>query len=116
MSLRDKILNSKDIKKELVTIKEWDNAQIEIRTMSGKERSTLLKTAVDKDGNLDFEKMYPLIIISTAYDPTTQEKLFTIEDRDILNTKSAKCVEEIAKVALRLAGLDGESGKVIEKN
>jgi hypothetical protein len=116
MSLRDKILNSKDIKKEIVTIKEWDNVKIEIRTMSGKERSVLLKTAVDKNGELDFEKMYPSIIIATAYDPDTGEKVFNQEDREILNTKSAKCVEEIAKVALRLAGLDGESAKSIEKN
>jgi hypothetical protein len=116
MSLRERILNASDIKRELITIEEWDNVVLEIRTLSGKARAHLLKSAVDSKGNLDFEKIFPDIIIATAYEPNTDIKVFEMSDRDLLNSKSAKCVEVIAKLALKLAGLDGEEVKSIEKN
>jgi len=116
MNLREQILNSNDIKKELVTVAEWGNAVIEIRTLTGKARANMLKSAVDKNGNIDFEKIYPEIIIASSFDPETGSKLFESTDRDIINSKSAKCVEEIAKVALRLAGLDTDSREEIVKN
>lgn len=117
MNLREKILNSSDIKKELITIEEWDGVTIEVRTLTGKSRSDVLKSAMDKaGGSLDFEKIYPEIIIAACFDPETGVKIFEKTDRDIINTKSSKCVETLAKLALKMAGLDGDAKEEIEKN
>ena len=63
MSLRDKILNAKDIKEEKVFVKEWD-AEILVKGMTGKERAKFMKMSVKGD-TMDFEAMYPALVIGT---------------------------------------------------
>jgi hypothetical protein len=116
MNIRETILNSNDIKKEVITVEEWGNVKIEIRTMSGLERANMLKSSVNKDGTTDLVKLYPEVIIASVYDPDTGLKVFTKEDRDIINSKSSACIEKVAKVALKLNGLDEDTHEEIEKN
>jgi len=113
MGLRDKILNAKDINEKLVKIEEWD-CELLVKSMTGKERANFLKNS-SKEGELDFEKLYPELVIATTYDPETNEKVFGKEDRDIINTKSAGAIEKIAKTALELSGLGEEAQKEIKK-
>lgn len=111
-NLRDKILNAKDIKSEVVEVPEW-NVKVEVRGLTGAQRATLLKECIDRHGNVDFEKMYPLLLIATVYDPENGEQVFTPADRDSLNKKSGGALEKVAKVAMKLSGL--EQGAVAEK-
>lgn len=113
--LRDKILNSHDIQHEIVEIPEW-GCSLLVKSMTGKERSLLFSTAIDAKGKFDFEKAYPVILIASVYDPETGEKVFGQADMDLLNTKNAAAMERIAKVAMRLSGLDSESVTRAEKN
>jgi hypothetical protein len=115
MSLRDTILNANDLKEELVEVPEW-GCSILVRSMTGKERSNLFSVAIDAKGKLDFEKAYPVIIIASAFDPETKEKVFTTADMELLNGKNAGAMEKVAKVAMRLSGLDTESAMAAEKN
>ena len=72
MSLRDQILNSNDIPRELVKVKEW-NIEIEVRGMTGAERTRILDLAQAGDG-MNLQMVYPEIVISTAFDAETGEK------------------------------------------
>jgi hypothetical protein len=115
MNLREKILNMSDVKKELVEIEEWE-CKVEVRSLSGKERAKISSSAVDGNGKVDMENMYPTILIASCFDPETGEKLFTEGDRDILNTKNASALEKIAVVAMRLSGLSQSAEKQAIKN
>lgn len=113
MNLRDKILNAKDIDEKKIKIEEW-GVDVVVKSMTGKERATFLKNT-SNGGELDFEKMYPELVIATCYDPDSGDKVFQKEDRDIINTKSAGAIEKIAKIALELSGLGEQSQKEIKK-
>lgn len=116
ISLRDKILAAKDLKSERMYIEEWD-VEIEIRSLTGKTRAKLMSVAMDgRTGKMDFEKLYPELIIACAYDPESGEPIFNSTDREAINAKSGGVLERIAKVAMELSGLTEESVVEAEKN
>lgn len=114
MSLRDQILNSNDIPKELVKVKEW-NTEIEVRGMTGAERTRILDLAQDEKG-MNLQMVYPEIVISTAFDPVTGEKIFTPEDRTALLSKSANALDSLATVGMRLSGFLAETSNDLGKD
>ena len=107
--LRQKILNANDIKSESVKIPEW-NVEVEVRSLTGLQRAKLLDGMPQKaDGTVDGNLMQVMTIIECTYDPKTGERVFEDADRDTLRTKNAHALDALGKVALRLAGMDGES-------
>ena len=114
MSLRDQILNSNDIPKELVKVKEW-NIEIEVRGMTGAERTRILDLAQAGDG-MNLQMVYPEIVISTAFDADTGEKIFTPEDRTALLSKSANALDSLATVGMRLSGFLAETSNDLGKD
>jgi hypothetical protein len=114
VSLRDQILNSNDIPKELVKVKEW-NISIEVRGMTGAERTRILDLAQDEKG-MNLQMVYPEIVISTAFDADTGEKIFTPEDRAALLSKSANALDSLATVGMRLSGFLAETSNDLGKD
>lgn len=114
-SLREKILATQDIRSERIHVSEW-GVEVEVRSMTGAERARVLKGGSDEDGNVDMEKLYPILLIETTYDPESSERIFSAADRDALNAKNSGALERIAKVAMRLSGIDSGSEKTAEKN
>ncbi len=114
MSLRDQILNSNDIPKELVKVKEW-NISIEVRGMTGAERTRILDLAQAGDG-MNLQMVYPEIVISTAFDAETGEKIFNPEDRTALLSKSANALDALATVGMRLSGFLAETSNDLGKD
>lgn len=104
MSLRDRIISSKDIKSNITHVEAWD-CDIDIRTITAVERSRLVATCTKEDGNIDMEKMYPLLIIAAVYDPETSEKVFEQEDMEMIQNKSAAAVEFVAQEVMKLSGM-----------
>lgn len=115
MSLRDQILNSQDIQKESVTVPEW-GATLEMRGMTGAERTRIMDLAMDSGGALNLQTVYPEIVISTAFDPETGEKVFSPEDRAALLSKSANALDRVALVGMRLSGFTQESADAAGKD
>lgn len=113
--LRDKIFNAKDIETELVYVRQWD-VKIEVRGLTGTERAKVLKSAVTQDNKVDFESLYPEIVIASSYDPETGEKVFEPADKEALNKKSSAATEKIAKTAMKLSGLNESAVENAEKN
>lgn len=115
LSLRDRILQSQDIEAEEVEVKQW-GVTVEIRGMSGLERAKFMERFTGQDGNLDYEAMYPSLLIACVHDPVTGEKLFMPEDAGALNAKSGAALERLAQVALRLSGMGKDSEKELGKD
>lgn len=116
MNLREKILAAEDIKSEQIYIKEWD-AKLEIRGLTGRQRGIYLQDVIDaKTGKMDFQKMYPMLVVMSVYDPETKEPVFKMGDVDAIAGKSGAALEQLAQVAQRLSGLDSEAIGEAEKN
>lgn len=114
MSLRDQILSSNDIPKELVKVKEW-NIEVEVRGMTGAERTRILDLA-QSDGGMNLQTVYPEIVISTAFDPETGEQIFTPQDRTALLAKSANALDSLATVGMRLSGFLADTQNELGKD
>lgn len=108
-NLRDQIFAAKDIPSEKVFIPEWD-VEIEVRGMTGADRTRILEMAVDPTtGGVNLKAMYPEIVMATAYDPVTGEKVFDKNDADALLSKSAQALDRLAEVGMRLGGFTKET-------
>lgn len=103
MSLRDTILTASDLTTERVSVPEW-GVEIDVKTMTGGERARIMQAAAESGGKVDFEKVYPDIVIGCAYDPTTGERIFNWDDREAIMLKSGAAIDRVAQVALRLSG------------
>jgi hypothetical protein len=104
VSIREQIINADDIDHEIIDIPVW-GVKIEVRSMTGRARTRLIKTATDNDGQLDMETLYPDMVILCAFDPETGEQIFTQDDRDLLLSKSAGPLEQVALAAMRISGM-----------
>jgi len=112
MNIRQKALNAKDVKTELVPIPEWD-VTIEVRGFTLGERLAFYdKVAVD--GQVNRENFLPELVIASAFDPDSGEKVFEAADRDMLKGKSAAALERITTVATRLSGMSEDDVKDAE--
>lgn len=114
MSIRDLILNSNDIPRELVKVKEW-NIEVEVRGMTGAERTRILDLA-QSDGGMNLQMVYPEIVISTAFDPESGEQIFSPADRTALLSKSANALDTLATVGMRLSGFLAETSNDLGKD
>lgn len=109
MSLREQIFSAKDIPSEMVEIPEWE-CSVEVRGMSGADRTRIIEIAGSaNNGGLNLQVVYPEIVIATAHDPETGEKVFSVDDRDALMSKSAIAVDRLALVGMKLSGFTEEA-------
>lgn len=104
MSLRDRILSANDIQGNSIQVEAW-GVELEVRTITAVERSRLVAMCTKEDGNVDMEKMYPLLIIAAVFDPETGEKVFTADDMMLLQDKSASAIEFVAQEVMRMSGM-----------
>lgn len=115
MSIRDLVLAVQDIPVELVTVPEW-NVKIEVRGMTGAERTRIMDKAVGQTGDVNLQFVYPEIVIATSFDPESGEQIFSPNDRDALLAKSANALDRLASVGMRLSGFTQESADVAGKD
>jgi hypothetical protein len=122
-SLREKILNAPDIKKETLAVEEWD-VTVEVRGLSGEKMFEIKKgaTLVEKNGDgedvevQDQAKLYSALLIASVYEPGTDTPVFQPADRDAISGKSFAALDKVATRAMRLSGLTKPEQKAIEKN
>lgn len=102
--LRKTILEIDDLEKEIVSVPEWGGLKVEIRSITSKTRSRILQSA-SRGGELNLERWFPELVVATAHDPETGEKLFEPSDVEALNEKNGNAISRLAEVAQRLAGM-----------
>ena len=115
MSIRDQILAVQDIPTQLVEVPEW-GVKIEVRGMTGAERTRIMDKATATAGDMNLQMIYPEIVIATSFDPLTGEQVFVPEDRDILLSKSATALDRVAMVGMRLSGFTKDSADELGKD
>ena len=104
-SLRDKILAAQDIPAEVVTIPEW-GVDVLVRGMSAGDRITLMQNAFDQaTQQVNMSIVYPDVVVACAFDPASDEAIFTDADKPAILAKSSAAVEKLANVGLRLSGI-----------
>lgn len=109
VSLRDKIKSTPDASAEVIEVPEWD-VKIEVRSMTARTRARMLRECVDPDeGTMDFEKLYPALLVACCYDPDTAEAVFSDADLEWINDKASGPVERLAQSGMRLSGLSREA-------
>lgn len=114
MSIRDLILAKQDIPSEVVDVPEW-GVKVEVRGMTGAERTRIMDSATGNAGEVNLQFIYPEIVIATSFDPETGEQIFVPADRDILLSKSATAIDKVALVGMRLSGFTKESSEELGK-
>lgn len=114
-NIREQILGAKDIRSETVAVPDW-GVTVEIRGLTGTQRARLMKNGFDARGTVDFERLYPELIIASTFDPATGQPVFEEADREALNAKSGAALEQLAQAAMRISGLSPDAGAVAEKN
>lgn len=116
MSLRDKILAVKnDTPTELVAIPEWD-VTVLVKGFTLGAKDDFLGTVLDpKTKETNLKAFNSGILVGTAYDPETGEKLFTEEDIPVLKEKSASAIQRLVDVGARLSGLTDDAVEVAAK-
>ena len=105
---REKILKAMDLSHEDLEVPEW-GVTIRVVSPSGRERTRIVTSFMNDDGMPDLEKMYPALIIATASDPETGERLFTADDAEALLDKNGRVLERIARAAMRVAGMNDDT-------
>lgn len=108
MGLKDKILSANDIASEMMTIEEW-GVEIEVKGMTGAERAQIMEVLQNNKDNVPIADMLVKIFIFCAYDPETNEQIFTLDDIDEVNAKNGSAIERVAIKALELSGLTADS-------
>ena len=114
MSIRDLILAKQHIPSEVVDVPEW-GVKVEVRGMTGAERTRIMDSATGNAGEVNLQFIYPEIVIATSFDPETGEQIFVPADRDILLSKSATAIDKVALVGMRLSGFTKESSEELGK-
>jgi hypothetical protein len=88
--------------------------KVEVRGLTIGARGELMDSAYTKGPKpaVIYSKLYPALLAATLHHPDTGAKLFTEEQiRDLAADEDGE-VDRVGAIALKLSGLDAESGKV----
>lgn len=108
MSLRDRILAADDIGRDTIDVPQW-GVTVEVRTMSAGQRSRMIQSCTLPDGNIDLDRLYPMLIIATVFDPETGAQVFGPDDAPMLQDKSAASIEFVAQRAMQMSGMSAKA-------
>lgn len=114
MLSRDDILNVSDRIIEKVEVPEWGGF-VFVKSLNGSERDKWQASNMDKNKNWKIEKATSKLVVMCVCDEEGKQ-LFEYADIDILEKKSAKALNRVTDVALRLCGLTHEDVEEMEKN
>jgi len=115
MNLRDKILQSQDLKEIKMHIDEWD-VDLIIRELTGSQRDAWEESRLDKKGNIVVKDTRSRLAVLSIIDPETNKPAFTLQDLDAVGTKSANVLQRIFDVVVDLNFASAESIEEEAKN
>ena len=99
---KEAILNADDLPKKTVKVKEW-GGEVIVRSMTGTERDAWeLETYGTGKANLDNARAR--LVAMTIIDENG-ERLFTLDETELLGNKSAKALTKVFNAAQKLNGL-----------
>lgn len=109
-ALREKALNTDDVKYDTVTIEEWDNAEMPVRTLT---TPAIKKIMAQKEDEVR------MMILAVLYGCVTEDGEAVFEDEDLAvfesDKKSFAPITKLGTVIMELSGLN-EQAKPAAKN
>lgn len=100
MDLRDKILGADDLRRELVSVPEWDT-DIYIQEMTGSARDQYEASLIDKANLPTKEKLRnmraELVVLTAVY--ANGGRIFSDDDIELVGMKNAKVLTRLADTA-----------------
>ena len=115
---KEQILNVKDYDVREVDVPEW-GGMIRLKSMSGKERDAFESKCLtrNKGGKIfNVDGLKALLITCVVMNPDNDELMFTSDDIENLNKKSAKVINQLFEVASEMNGLGKEAVDELVKN
>ncbi|MEX1040188.1 MAG: hypothetical protein WDZ51_06145 [Pirellulaceae bacterium] len=113
MSLRDNILQSKDMPLEPVEVEKW-NSTVYIKTLSGGERLQLEKD-LGQDEKCDGPAMCR-VVCATLSDEDGNLIFKYPDEIELLNTKSVKELHRLFNIALKVNAMGKDDIEELVKN
>ena len=107
------ILGAADLKHEDVSVPAWGGT-VRIRAMTGMERDAF-RTSIASEAGVPVGRFSAALLAATIVDEFGV-RLFTVDDIEALQAKSAASLDGPAEVAMRLNGLGAKSGPDAAKN
>jgi hypothetical protein len=107
------ILGASDLKHEDVPVPQWGGT-VRVRVMNGVERDEFRAT-IAAEGNVPVSKFSAALLAATCIDESGA-RLFSIDDMEALQAKSAASLDAPAAVAMRLNGLGAVAVEDAAKN
>ena len=107
------ILGASDLKHEDVEVPQWGGS-VRVRMMNGIERDEF-RAAIADDGLVPVGRFSAALLAATCIDEAGV-RLFSMDDMEALQAKSAKSLDAPAAVAMRLNGLGGAAVEEAAKN
>jgi hypothetical protein len=116
MSLLTKsaILGAHDLKHEDIEVPQWGGS-VRVRVMTGFERDEFRASIATDGETLPVGKFSAALLAATCIDEAGN-RLFTMDDVEALQAKSAASIDAPAAAAMRLNGLGGKAVEVAAKN
>lgn len=112
MTLASRILTADDLKKEEVTIPEWDNVTVIVRAMTGTQRAQFVK---DNDKHGVYVAMLRALM-GSVLDPETMKPVFEPAHQDDLTKKNGTTIDQLFLVLAKISGLNPQGVAEAEKN
>lgn len=107
------ILGASDLKHEDVEVTAWGGT-VRVRVMTGGERDQF-RAAIQSDDGVPVGKFSAALLAATLIDEAGR-RLFTMDDMEELQAKSAASLDGLAAVAMRLNGLGATAVEDAVKN
>lgn len=101
------ILDADDLKHEDVEVPQWGGS-VRVRVMTGSERDEFRSAIASDEGGIPVGKFSAALLVATCIDEAGA-RLFTLEDMEALQEKSAASLDAPASVAMRINGLGGSA-------
>jgi hypothetical protein len=108
------ILGAQDLPHQDVPVPAWGGS-IRVRTMTGLERDAFRVAIASEEGGVPVGKFSAALLAATCIDESGA-RLFTMEDMEALQAKSAASLDGPAAIAMRLNGLGGTAVEDAAKN
>lgn len=114
--IRDRIAEIDDLHGEKVEVPEWDTS-FDLCEMDGTDRAWILNIAYDAiQDTINLMDHCAEIIITSARDSKTGEKIFTREDTEMLKGKNGKILERLALKALKVSAITDDATSELKKD
>ncbi len=105
MSIREAIQAATDGTAELYDVPEW-GVKIEVRSLTARARSILHSEWLSENGDQRaIHDGWWQIVSKTCFDPDTGEQIFEDGDEDMLLTKNAQVVNDLADFCMAQSGM-----------